>query len=102
MERCGDVPVSAGGGREAEGCTAISGSGNVEWPDLGRALLFINYKKVYLSPYFAYISTRNGGRPYGRLPFFLDWRSSRTKDLISSLRRDIIFINPVLFAVFER
>lgn len=81
MERCGDVPVSAGGGREAEGCTAISGSGNVEWSALGRALLFINYKKVYLSPYFAYISKRNGGRPYGRLPFFLIGAAVRTPDL---------------------
>jgi len=34
--------------------------------------------------------------------FFLIGAAVRTKDLISSLRRDIIFINPVLFAVFER
>ena len=34
--------------------------------------------------------------------FFLIGAAVRTKDPISSLRRDIIFINPVLFAVFER
>ncbi|WP_340004876.1 zinc-binding dehydrogenase [Paenibacillus sp. FSL K6-0276] len=49
-----------------------------------------------------YFYEKRGSSLWDGSRFFLIGAAVRTKDPISSLRRDIIFINPVLFAVFER